>query len=122
MRCGLVAVCGGLAVVWVPAWGAVIIGTLLLAIGYSLLFPCVTALVTRSAEDGGVGAVLGVQQALGGGSKVIAPIVAGSLLAGGPSAAFGFCWFITAAATIFLPSTSSSDNSSGRSLDDRMVP
>lgn len=52
----------------------------LLPIGSSLLFPPTTALVSRhTPADQGVGQMMGVQQAIGGVSRIAAPIAAGFL-------------------------------------------
>lgn len=45
--------------------------------GTALLFPCTTSLVTRYAKDDEVGQTVGVQQAFGGMSRLLAPIWAG---------------------------------------------
>ena len=45
--------------------------------GTALLFPCTTSLVTRYAKQDHVGQTVGVQQAFGGMSRLLAPIWAG---------------------------------------------
>ena len=45
--------------------------------GTALLFPCTTSLVTRYAKSDEVGQTVGVQQAFGGMSRLLAPIWAG---------------------------------------------
>ena len=45
--------------------------------GTALLFPCTTSLVTRYAKQDQVGQTVGVQQAFGGTSRLLAPIWAG---------------------------------------------
>ena len=43
-------------------------------VGTSLLFPCETAMVTHRAKEAERGQILGVQQAFGAVSRIIAPI------------------------------------------------
>ena len=50
----------------------------LVPVGSSLLFPCSTGLLTRHALAGETGQLLGVQQAFGGLSKILGPLVAGA--------------------------------------------
>lgn len=50
---------------------------LLVPTGTALLFPCTTSLVTRYAKHDEVGQTVGVQQAFGGMSRLLAPIWAG---------------------------------------------
>ena len=50
---------------------------LLVPTGTALLFPCTTSLVTRYARQDHVGQTVGVQQAFGGMSRLLAPIWAG---------------------------------------------
>ncbi|MDA8021090.1 MAG: MFS transporter [Thermoanaerobaculia bacterium] len=50
---------------------------LLVPTGTALLFPCTTSLVTRYARKDQVGQTVGVQQAFGGMSRLLAPIWAG---------------------------------------------
>lgn len=52
----------------------------LVPLGTSLLFPCTTSQVSKRAPGSGVvGQVLGVQQAYGNGSKIVAPLAAAYL-------------------------------------------
>jgi predicted MFS family arabinose efflux permease len=51
----------------------------LVATGTSFLYPCLTALVTRSVPDSrDTGQALGVQQAFGGSARFVGPILAGA--------------------------------------------
>ena len=52
---------------------------LLVPTGTALLFPCTTSLVTRYADPDEVGQTVGVQQAFGGVSRLLAPIWAGAV-------------------------------------------
>ena len=52
---------------------------LLVPSGTALLFPCVSSLVTRYADPEQVGQTVGVQQAFGGVSRLLAPIWAGAV-------------------------------------------
>lgn len=52
---------------------------LLVPTGTALLFPCTTSLVTRYADPEAVGQTVGVQQAFGGSSRLLAPIWAGAV-------------------------------------------
>ncbi|HVS66613.1 MAG TPA: MFS transporter [Thermoanaerobaculia bacterium] len=52
----------------------------LVALGNSFLYPCTTALVSRSARRAHeTGQILGVQQAVGGLARIVGPLLAGSL-------------------------------------------
>lgn len=55
---------------------------LLVPTGTALLFPCTTSLVTRHADPEAVGQTVGVQQAFGGISRLLAPIWAGAVFQG----------------------------------------
>ena len=55
---------------------------LLVPTGTALLFPCTTSLVTRYADPDEVGQTVGVQQAFGGVSRLLAPIWAGAVYQG----------------------------------------
>lgn len=58
---------------------AVFLGVaVLVPIGTALLFPSTTSLISRHARKGAVGQTHGVQQAFGGGSRLLAPIWAGA--------------------------------------------
>ncbi len=55
----------------------------LIPIATALLFPSTTALISRqSGARGGMGQLLGVQQAFGGVSRIVGPIVAGAMFQG----------------------------------------
>lgn len=80
MRAGALAVALGMALV--PFAGS--IWTLCAAItfvplGTALLFPTTTSLVSQRAEEGQTGMILGVQQAFGGVSRMLGPILAGAV-------------------------------------------
>lgn len=47
--------------------------------GTALLFPCTTSLITRYADPDAVGQTVGVQQAFGGSSRLLAPMWAGAV-------------------------------------------
>ncbi|HVS16736.1 MAG TPA: MFS transporter [Thermoanaerobaculia bacterium] len=80
----------------------------LVALGNSLLYPCTTALVSRSARRAEeTGQILGVQQAFGGLARIGGPLVAGALFGHvGPAAPFlaaGLLMVVTAAWALRLP-------------------
>lgn len=55
------------------------VAMLLIPTGTALLFPCTTSLITRQADPRQVGQTVGVQQAFGGASRLLAPIWAGAV-------------------------------------------
>ncbi|MCG8462470.1 MAG: MFS transporter, partial [Holophagales bacterium] len=57
----------------------VAVAMFLIPTGTALLFPCTTSLVTRYAEPDSVGQTVGVQQAFGSTSRLLAPIWAGAV-------------------------------------------
>ena len=62
----------------VPALAGVLATVVLMAVGTSFLFPCTTALISRTVEEPSAsGQLLGVQQAYGGVSGIAGPLVAG---------------------------------------------
>ena len=63
------------------AWSFALV-MLLVPTGTALLFPCTTSLVTRHADPDAVGQTVGVQQAFGGMSRLLAPIWAGAVFQG----------------------------------------
>lgn len=77
LRLGAVCLALGLALFpFVPVLSGVLATVVLMAFGTSFLFPCTTALITRAVEKGS-GQLLGVQQAYGGSSRILGPLVAG---------------------------------------------
>ena len=79
----------------------------LVPLGTSLLFPCTTSQVSKRAPGSGVvGQVLGVQQAYGNGSKILAPLVAAymfqELSPGAPFVAIGAVLLVAAALSVRL--------------------
>jgi predicted MFS family arabinose efflux permease len=75
----------------------------LVALGNSFLYPCTTALVSRSAKRAHeTGQILGVQQAIGGLARISAPLLAGALFSQvGPGAPFLVAGAVMVAATIW---------------------
>lgn len=61
---------------------------MMVPMGTALLFPSVTSLVTRYADPDQVGQTVGVQQAFGGVSRLLAPIWAGIVFEAGPERPF----------------------------------
>ncbi len=81
---------------------------LLVPLGTSLLFPCTTSQVSKRAPGSGVvGQVLGVQQAYGNGSKIVAPLAAAYLFQvlspEAPFVAIGAILIVAAAMSARLP-------------------
>lgn len=75
MRLGAVAFALGMFTIPLPGsvwFTGLLIG--LIPIGAACLFPAVTALVTHQVHDHERGQALGVQQAFGGGARVLAPL------------------------------------------------
>jgi predicted MFS family arabinose efflux permease len=80
----------------------------LVALGNSFLYPCATALVSRSARRAEeTGQILGVQQAFGGLARIGGPLAAGALFGRvGPAAPFlaaGVLMLVTSAWALRLP-------------------
>ena len=80
----------------------------LVALGNSFLYPCTTALVSRTARRAHeTGQILGVQQAVGGLARIGGPLLAGSLFArlgpGSPFLAGGALMVITTLWALRLP-------------------
>lgn len=61
----------------IPGEWAFLLVMLFIPTGTALLFPSVTSLISRYAERGEVGQIHGVQQAFGGTSRMLAPVLAG---------------------------------------------
>jgi MFS family permease len=71
---------GLLAAPLAPSFAFLLAPTVCFALGQSLLYPCTTALVSHHApRTGEVGQVLGVQQAFGGLSRIVGPVLAGGM-------------------------------------------
>ena len=75
----------------------------LVALGNSLLYPCTTALVSRSARRAHeTGQILGVQQAVGGLARIGGPLLAGGLFSRlGPGSPFLVGGVLMVAATLW---------------------
>jgi MFS family permease len=75
MRAGAILLAIGLAAIPIPT-NVFLLGLVvgLVPIGTSLLFPCETAMVTHRAKEEELGQILGVQQAFGAVSRIIAPV------------------------------------------------
>ena len=105
------AVSFGIGLIAIPfATGLWTLGAaiLLVPLGTSLLFPCTTSQVSKRAPGSGVvGQVLGVQQAYGNGSKIVAPLVAAYLFQAlspeAPFVAIGAILIVAAAMSARLP-------------------
>lgn len=68
-----------LGLAWAPTELLVGVAVVLLACGQSMLYPCTTALVSRATGGDDQGRILGVQQGLGGSSRVVGPVLGGWL-------------------------------------------
>ncbi|MFI5208441.1 MAG: MFS transporter [Gemmatimonadales bacterium] len=90
MRTGALVFAIGLALYTVPATIPMFAVVLpLIPIGQALLFPAVTALSSHRSDPKEQGQMMGVQQAFGGGARVIGPIWAGAAFQGlGPTSPF----------------------------------
>lgn len=76
MRLGAILLGAGLVMYTVPATiGTMAIVIPLVPVGTALLFPSVTALSSHRSDPRELGQMMGVQQAFGGASRVVAPIV-----------------------------------------------
>jgi MFS transporter, DHA1 family, tetracycline resistance protein len=83
LLCGLVALALGLVIVPFSRDVAVLIGAFaLLAIGLGLVQPALNSLISRRADSGEQGQVLGVTQSVGSLARVLGPPFAGYLFAG----------------------------------------
>lgn len=100
MRAGAAALALGLATIPLPTDVITLtIAIALVPIGTALLFPATSALVTHRAPRPELGQVLGVQQAFGNVSRVVAPIWAAAAFQGlGPGVPF----FISGAVVAFV--------------------
>jgi MFS family permease len=83
MRLGAVSFALGMFTIPLPG-SVVVTGILigLIPIGAACLFPAVTALVTHQVSEHERGQALGVQQAFGGGARVLAPLWATAVFQG----------------------------------------
>lgn len=80
LRLGALAMFGGLLLFPTPnSLFALAFVIALMPIGTSMLFPATTSQVASHARDGEVGQTLGLQQAMGGVSRMIGPIWAGAI-------------------------------------------
>ncbi len=102
MRMGAVLLALGLVTIPLPQNVILLAGLMgLVPIGTALLFPCETALVTHRAAEEERGQILGVQQAFGAVSRIIAPLWATAAYQGvGQAVPFFFAGGVVGLVTI----------------------
>jgi multidrug resistance protein len=77
-RLGLVFLAAGLAMVsQITSYPTMVIALTLMPIGTGLLFPCITAMLSRVVPNAQRGLYMGVQHTFGGVSRVSFPLIAG---------------------------------------------
>ena len=79
LRLGLLAIAGGLvSLTLAGSIPQLALAALFVPVGTALLFPATTSMVSRRAQEGQTGLVLGVQQSFGGVSRMLGPLWAGA--------------------------------------------
>lgn len=86
---------------YIPFVGALIVATFLNAVGRSLQFPSISALISRNVGQQVQGAAFGLYMGLSSLARVIGPLIAGALFAKHPTAPFLLGGTITLAMAIW---------------------